>query len=57
MCERWQTAGQRDVSRALTGGRVVGDEAQDVSRFPVDVEAHGQFTERELHHEVGVAIG
>lgn len=36
---------------------MVGDEAQDVSWFPVDVEARGQFTEWELHHKVGVAVG
>lgn len=35
---------------------VVGDETQDVSRLPVDVEAHGQLAERELHHKVRVPI-
>lgn len=36
---------------------MVRDKAQDVPRFPIDVEAHGQFTEGELHYEVGVTIG
>lgn len=35
---------------------MVGDQTQDVSGLTVDVEAHGQFTERELHHKVGVAV-
>lgn len=41
---------------SLTGVLVVRDETQDVSWLPVDVEAHGEFTERELHHKVGVPI-
>lgn len=41
---------------SLTGILVVGDQTQDVSGLTVDVEAHGQFTERELHHKVGVAV-
>ncbi len=41
---------------SLTGVLVVRDQTQDVSRLTVDVEAHGQFTERELHHKVRVTI-
>lgn len=40
----------------LTRVLVVRDEAQDVSWVPVDVEAHSQFAEGELHHKVGVPI-
>ena len=41
---------------SLTGILVVRDQTQDVSGLTVDVEAHGQFTERELHHKVGVTV-
>lgn len=41
---------------SLTRVFVVRDQAQDVSRLTIDVEAHGQFAERELHHKVGVTV-
>lgn len=41
---------------SLTRILVVRDQAQDVSWLTVNVEAHGQFAERELHHKVGVTI-
>lgn len=41
---------------SLTGVLVVGDQAKDVSGLTVDVEAHRQFTEGELDHEVRVAV-
>ncbi len=41
---------------SLTRVLVVRDQAQDVPRLTVDVEAHRQFAERELHHKVGVPI-
>lgn len=40
----------------LTRVFVVRNQAQDVSGLTVDVEAHGQFTERKLNHKVRVTI-